>query len=196
MNVLKLAFIFCLITATNGCEVRQREKELNERNDSLNHKEQQLLLLQNQLNVEKTELAAKQHILDSLLKKHIQQDSTYTQIPFLVGKWSVKMVCTEATCAGSAVGDNKTEVWEISYKDNVVFAKAIVNNQLVRVYSGQANDKEVKLIAQQEPASMGTSIAVNLVIKNENELEGERKIIRPEECRVIYSIQMQKIITP
>lgn len=196
MNVMKLAIIFCFITAMGGCEVRQREKELNERNDSLNQKEQQLLLLENQLNIEKTELAAKQHILDSILKKHVPQDSANLQNPFLVGKWSVKMVCTEATCPGSAVGDNKTEIWEIYYQDNVVFAKAMVDNKLVRVYSGESNNNEVKLTAQQEAASMGTAITANLVIKNENEIEGERKIIRQDECRVIYSIQMQKIITP
>jgi hypothetical protein len=107
------------------------------------------------------------------------------------------MVCTETTCPGSAVGDNKTEVWEIAYQDNTLIAKAMVNNQLVRVYSGTATERELTLTAQQEPASQGTNILVNLLFINETEMEGERKIIRTDgECRIVYSMKMQKILTP
>lgn len=197
MNVMKLIFLLFLIPAFFGCDIREREKNLNERTDSVNQKEQRLILLENQLNLQKKDLEIKQHVLDSLLKKYIPPDSLNTQNPFLVGKWSVKMVGTETTCPGSAVGDNKTEVWEIAYQDNTVIAKAIVNNQLVRVYSGTATERELALTAQQEPASQGTNISVNLLFINETEMEGERKIIRPDDkCRIVYSMKMQKILTP
>lgn len=104
------------------------------------------------------------------------------------------MVCTETTCAGSAVGDNKTEIWDISYQNNMIIAQAMVNNKLVRLYSGTTNATEVVLTAQQESASEGVNITVNLLIKNETTLEGERRIVRPDECRIVYSIQMEKII--
>ena len=196
MNVMKFIFLTYVITLLTACNSRVREKELNEKMDSINQKEQQLILIENQLTVKQTDLEQKERMLDSLLKRYIPPDSINSQKPFLIGKWSVKMVCTETTCPGSAVGDNKTEIWEISYQGNSVFAKAIVNNQLVRVYSGTTNENELVLTAQQEAASMGTNISVNLLFKNDTEMEGERKIIRPEECRIVYSMQMQKIVTP
>lgn len=196
MNVLKFIFLLFIITTFSGCDLRMRERNLQQRADSINQKEQQLILLENQIAVKQTDLEQKERTLDSLLKKYITPDSLSAKNPLLVGRWNVRMICKETTCPGSAVGDNKTEVWEIGYQDNAVIAKAMVNNQLVRVYSGTANENQLILTAQQEAASMGTNISVTLLLKNETEMEGERKIIRPEECRIIYALQMQKIVTP
>jgi hypothetical protein len=178
-----------------GCDLRVREKELERRADSINQKEQQLLVLKNQLDLKSQALDTKEHVLDSLLKKTAPPDTALSQQLFLVGRWNVKMVCTETTCPGSAVGDNKTEIWDLSYQNNMVIAQAFVNNKMVRLYSGTATENELVLTAQQESESNGTNISANLRIINETTLEGERKIIRPDECRIIYSIQMEKIVT-
>ncbi len=53
MNVMKLIFLLFLIPAFFGCDIRKREKHLNERTDSVNQKEQRLILLENQLNLQK-----------------------------------------------------------------------------------------------------------------------------------------------
>jgi len=195
MNLLKLCLL-ALVPFLFSCDVREREQQLDRRADSINQKEQRLVFFENQLNARETTLESKERVLDSLLKRFVPPDSLGTKLPFLVGRWNVKMVCTETNCAGSAIGDNKTEVWEFSYQDNSVIAKALVNDQIVRVYSGAARQNELVLTAQQEPASAAANISVNLLFKNDTEMEGVRKIIRPDDCRIIYDIQMQKIVTP
>ena len=174
MRLLKLLLLLSMATLA-GCDVRMREQELQVKADSLAQKEQQLILLQNELNVQKTDLEAKQHLLDSLLKRYIPPDSVLPQKTFLVGRWSVQMVCTETTCAGSAVGDNKTEMWDIAYQDNTIIAKAMVNNQLVRVYSGNTNENELLLTAQQDTAATKTNITVRLLLKMKQQWKGKEE---------------------
>ena len=195
---MKLLRIFFLSPAfiLFGCDLRVREQELEKRADSISQKEQQLLVLQNQLEIKSNELDAKENRLDSLLKKTAPPDSVKAKQLFLVGRWNVQMVCTETTCTGSAVGDNKTEIWDLSFQNNMVIAQVYESNKLVRLYSGTANENELLLTAQQESESNGTSITAKLRIKNETALEGEREIVRPDDCRIIYSIQMGKILTP
>ena len=195
MKGLRLIFLLPVLLHF-GCDLRVREQKLEKRIDSINQKERQLLVLDNQLDFKSRELEAREHILDSLLKRYVPQDSVQPKQLFLVGRWTVKMVCTETTCPGSAVGDNKTEVWDISYQNNMVVAQALVNNKLVRLYTGTASDSELLLTAQQDTASQGTNITANLLYKSQTEMEGQRKIVRPDECRIVYSIQMDKIVIP
>lgn len=195
MNVLRFVFLLPVFLLF-GCDMRVREQALEKRADSINQKEEQLMVLKNQLDLKSSELEAKELILDSMLKKTALPDTISQRQVFLVGRWSVKMICTETTCAGSAVGDNKTEIWDISYQNNTIIAQALVNNKLVRLYSGTAENNELLLTAQQESASEGTNISVSLQIKNETTMEGDRKIVRPDDCRIVYSMQMEKIVTP
>ena len=76
------------------------------------------------------------------------------------------------------VGD-KTEIWDLSYQNNMVIAQAFVNNKMVRLYSGTATKNELVLTAQLESESNGTSISANLRILNETTLEGELKNYTP-----------------
>ncbi len=195
MNLLRTCLLF-FIPVLFSCDLRVREQNIERRADSIDQKEQRLLFFENQLNARQTTMDEKERTLDSLLKKYIPPDSLSAKMPFLIGRWNVKMVCTETTCAGSAVGDNKTEVWELSYQDNAIIAKAMVSNQIVRVYSGAARGNELLLTAQQESASAAANITVSLLFKNDTEMEGIRKIISPNECRILYAVQMQKIVTP
>ena len=116
MKTLKVVFLLPVFMLL-GCDMRMREKELEKRRDSLNQQEKQLLFLKSQLELKSAELEAKEQRLDSMLKKTAPVDSALPKQLFLVGRWNVKMVCTETTCPGSAVGDNKTEIWDISYQN-------------------------------------------------------------------------------
>ncbi len=54
MNVMKFIFLTYVITLLTACNSRVREKELNEKMDSINQKEQQLILIENQLTLMQT----------------------------------------------------------------------------------------------------------------------------------------------
>ena len=104
------------------------------------------------------------------------------------------MNCIATTCSGSAVGDTKSEQWEISYQEKTVVAKAMSDNVLVRVYSGSYSGNLLQLTAQSEESDPGQAakIAVRLSLLHDNEMEGEREIMRVDDCRIVYALSLKK----
>lgn len=183
--------LFCLaIIFLQGCDMRKREESLQKKEAALNEKEQQLLLKETTLQLKEEELAKKQQLLDSSLVS----DTTAKYNPAIIGTWAVRMECTETTCAGSAVGDTKSELWEMSYQGNNVIAKAKVNEELVRVYSGIYTGNTLELIENREgtPDQPATKIIIRLRLVNDKQMEGLREIERIGNCKIIYSMLMNK----
>jgi hypothetical protein len=189
MKQLILSLILFLSFLT-GCDQRQREEALNQKETSLNQREQELLLKEKTLQLKEEELVKREQKMDSsrLL------DSTIVYNAALPGTWDVKMTCTETSCPGSAVGDTKNETWEIAYQENNVIARAMVNNELVRVYSGFFTGNTLELVEARENATTQppTRMVVRLRLSKENVLEGQREIERVGECKIIYGIIMNK----
>ena len=104
------------------------------------------------------------------------------------------MVCTETTCPGSAVGDSKTETWDIQYINNKVIAKAQSGEQLVRVYTGIYTGNTLELVENNESTGTqpATKMVVQLRIVNPRSMEGQREIIREGNCKILYSLQLTK----
>ena len=121
-------------------------------------------------------------------------DTTNLYNPAIIGIWSVKMVCTETTCAGSAVGDTKTEQWNISYESNTIIAKAMSDDKLVRTYTGKPNADVIELAEKlaEDGLQSSTNMLVRLRLISSNRMEGQREIVRENNCKVIYSLQMEK----
>ncbi len=121
-------------------------------------------------------------------------DSTAVYNAALTGTWEVQMTCSETSCPGSAVGDTKNETWEIAYQENNVIARAMVNNELVRVYSGIFTGNTLELVEarQAAPTQPPTRMVVRLRLANENSMEGQREIERIGECKIIYQVSMTK----
>ncbi len=182
-------FLFILIVFTCGCDIQQRKRELNEKEIVLNEKEQRLLLKERTLEIKEQELTKRQQKLDSL-----QTDSTNNFNPAIIGKWTVKMNCTLATCPGSAVGDTKTEVWNISFAANKVIVNALAADKLVRAYYGTMTNNNIEL--EENPGDVGvgnnTRMIVRLQMTDSMNMIGEREITRDNECRVVYSLQLAK----
>jgi hypothetical protein len=182
--------VLCFIILSVSCQSREREKQLQKREADLNEKEQQLLLREKTIQLQEEELAEK-------LRK--QADTTVVadtliNNPDLVGTWNVKMTCTETSCPGSAVGDVKSENWVISYEGSHVVAKAMVGDKLVRVYSGMLSGNNLELIEHRGNNSLvyDTRMVVRLRINNNKTIEGQREIIRENDCKIIYALQMDK----
>ena len=185
-----LILTLLIFLVLSGCDIRQREESLQKKEATLNEKEQQLLLRERTLQLREEELASWKQRMDSTTVA----DSTAKVDSSLIGTWAVQMTCTETNCPGSAVGDVKTENWEIGYQDRNVIAKAKVNNELVRVYSGFYTGNTLELLETHETQTQATAkMVVRLRIVNDKQLEGQREIERlAESCKIIYAVTMKK----
>ncbi len=144
------------------------------------------------LQLKEVELAQKEKLLDSSSKN--PTDSFIALHPQLPGKWDVTMRCTETNCSGSAVGDTKHEQWEIGYQNGGIVAQAFSGNKLVRVYSGSSNGNTIELsTATNTPeANSATKMIVRIQEIKDNEMTGQRDIIRPGNCHIIYALELKR----
>ena len=128
---MKWFILFLVVLPFSACNSEQKQRALNEKEIALNQKEQELMQKERNLQLKEEEILRREQNLDSA-----NRDSTQQVNAALVGNWSVKMTCTETTCAGSAVGDTKTEQWDVAYQGNSIIARAKTGENLVRVYTG------------------------------------------------------------
>lgn len=189
---MKNSFLFFCFSAflLQGCSLKSREESLSKREGLIQQREQELLLKEKTLQLKEEELNIKQQLLDSV--SVVDTASSYNAQ--LIGVWNVEMICTETTCPGSAVGDAKTETWEIGYQDNNIIAQAKVNNELVRVYSGTYSENTLELTATVERTADQPSakITTRLRLVNDSGMEGQREIERDNQCKIVYSMQMDR----
>jgi hypothetical protein len=187
-----LLFLFMVALLLSGCNFREREEALQKKETALNQKEQELLLKEKTLLLQEQELQNRKLAFDSTQNA----DTSRIVNPALVGNWNVKMTCTEATCAGSAVGDTKNETWQLAYQGSALLAKANANNQLVRVYTGFYTGNTIELVEDKTSAVAPSpaKMVVRLRLVDSTRLEGEREIVRENNCKVVYALQVEKIV--
>lgn len=181
-----LVLLIFIVYASSGCDYRKREEELQKKETALNQKEQELLLKEKTLQLKEEDLAKREQRLDSTII-----DSTHVINPALTGIWSVQMSCTEATCTGFAIGDTKSEQWQISYTGNTLIAKAFSNNQLARVYTGFDTGNTIELVEDRDTTVPNVKMVVRLRFVDTTHMEGQREIAR-EDCKVIYDLKLEK----
>lgn len=183
-------FVFILMVIfISSCGLREREKAVQRKEAALTSKEQELLLREEALRQKEEALAQKEQRSDS-----IPPDSAFTYNSEITGLWNVRMVCIETTCPGSAIGDIKSETWDLAYENNQVIAKAMTDNTVVRTYTGTYSNNLLELRENVELSSNSpaTEIIVRLTLLNNHALEGQRQIIRGGDCRIVYSLQLEK----
>ena len=187
---LSITGILFLLTC-NSCTLDKKEEQLQQWENNLKQKEQELIVREKTLQLKEDELTRKGAYLDSTIKK----DSAVKYDTSLIGSWDVKMVCTEATCTGSAVGDTKTEQWVISSEGSNFIAKALSGGKLLRVYTGIYTGNTLELIAQVEPnaGQPAAKMVARLHIVHARRMEGEREITRETDCKIIYTLEMDKL---
>ncbi len=186
-------YLFILVLYCSSCENPGKARMLEEKEKLLIQKEQDLTLREQSLQLREAQLLIKEQVIDSASRKHFN-DSLLAMRPPISGTWSVKMTCTETTCPSSAVGDTKTEQWEISAEENLFIAKSISNNKTGRIYAGKYVGDFLELTAIQDSTEAGrsTQMVVRLQHAKENEMEGQRQITRGEECKIIYTMLLKR----
>jgi len=187
-----ILFLIPLLIFLPSCEFKERREKLNQKEEELKQWEQQLSLKKDSLQLQAAELAKREMFLDST--KLITIDTLSALYPRVPGIWNVLMKCTETTCSGSAVGDTKKEQWEISFSNNTIVAKAMSDNKLLRIYSGSFTGNAFELSSQQENVTtqQGAKMFVRLQTGKENQMTGQREISRPEDCRIVYALELSK----
>lgn len=184
---MELKHLTLLLFIGNSICSCSNDTELKELKDSLRSKEMQLASLYERLKIKDDSL----RLFNSTLSKD-PTDSAGAYKPELIGLWSAKMQCIETSCEGSAIGDIKNEQWEMSYQGTMLIAKAITDNKVTRTYSGYLKNEYIELESN-EPGGT-TLMTVRLqTIRNDEKLEGIREILRGENCRIRYSVTLEKL---
>jgi chromosome segregation ATPase len=179
--------ILLLLIFFQSCGLNEREKNLKKLQQETAQKEQELLAWEQRLKLKEQEL---DHIKLSLDSAKKQIDSIGVHNPALIGKWTVKMNCTETTCEGSALGDTKTEQWEMSYKDSNVIVKAYAGPVLIRVYIGSYKNDVLKIV--DEKPNSGALISATLNFTGAEKMEGSREI-QQKDCKIVYALNARKL---
>lgn len=180
-----------LIILSASCGDNDNRKHLNDREKQLNDKERQLTAWEQRLKLKEQELSAREIKVDSLKNP---RDTVGVYNPKLQGNWKVTMQCTETTCGGSAIGDIKTELWNISYQGNKVIARVTANNKIIRTYSGLFRENSLELTAR-HTSHTDTHMDVTLTphLTTEGLMEGQRVINQGGKCKVVYSIKAERL---
>ncbi|WP_234734561.1 hypothetical protein [Tellurirhabdus bombi] len=187
----KLLCLLLLITFILGCQDQQRENELQKREATVAQKEQTLQLKENELVLREKKLLEKENDLDSA-NNVMAIDTVYNRI--VGGTWAVKMNCIETSCLGSAIGDVKNEQWEITNEEGKIAAKAFVNKKQVRQYTGSitANALEMTVQHMENETLPDAQMTVRLQMINDRRLEGKREIVRSDNCKIVYALELTK----
>ena len=124
-------------------------------------------------------------------KKKQQEDSTAIndslQAEPITGKWVVKMRCTETNCSGSAIGDSKTETWEIVY-DKGIIVNSFTGNELSRIYNGSFSQNRLEAVHGQPGAESVMRIMLEM---KDNKMEGTREVERTD-CKIRYTLTAER----
>jgi hypothetical protein len=179
-------FVFILLISLQGCGLDEREKNLRKLQKETAEKEQALLAWEQRLKLKEEALDNVKQSLDSA---KLLGDSTLVYNPALNGKWTVKMTCTETTCEGSALGDTKTEQWDISYNKNTIVVKAYSGPVLIRVYVGGYKDNQLKIIDERPNVDVSFKAALNFI--NDKRMDGTREI-QQKDCKIVYALTAEK----
>jgi hypothetical protein len=182
-----------LFFSLSACKTDNREKMLAQKAAQLDTMERQLEQRRQSLALKEAELLRKEKLMDSISNR-TSTDTLGRLHPGLSGLYNVAMRCTETTCPESAVGDTKSEQWELTIVDNQVIAKAMSNQEIVRVYKGGYSGNTIELFVQSDTASAlpAGQMIVRLQEVRENQLRGTREITRQDNCRIIYELNLQK----
>ncbi len=161
-----------------------------ERDLRLQQKEQELLAKEKELKALESDYKRLLRLSDSL---YAQRVDTIPAIPEeYLGRWNGKMVCTESDCPDHAVGDQRSDVWEITTDGKRVQSRVYDKEKLIRVYNGTYGDEGLKLkYVSDSTAKRQTEMTILLNEFKEGRIRGTRKI-STDGCKAVYSVDLNR----
>ena len=185
MRIMPLIF-FILLSLLTSCSNSEKEKQLEERENSLIIKEKEFAAKEDEYRNLLT-------MRDSMINK--ADSAVVKTLPAnILGRWNGKMICTESSCAEHAIGDQRNDVWEFSENGQTVLAKVTDRSGNLKVYSGNFSGSELKLNSN-EDSTATRKTEINL-IWNElqlNTFKGTRKITANNNCVAKFTLELEKL---
>jgi hypothetical protein len=181
-----------IVSFLMACGNREGSDQLKLRELKVIQKEEELKIFEQKLISKDIEISGREQLLDSL--EHFS-DTTGIYNSKLIGNWTVIMKCIETTCEGSALGDTKTERWNISYHNNRVVVKVMSKNTISRVYLGVYTETGLTVQSRQLEGDLLTSMKIQLNQISDSKMDGIREINQGGNCKIIYSVGLSKINT-
>jgi hypothetical protein len=191
MNIHLLLLFSLLVLVFGSCNFNEGKTELQQKTEQLSEKEKQLLRWEKNLKL-------KEDSINLLLAK---RDSSLTTagiavLPLsIVGEWTVKMVCTQTTCSSSAIGDMQTDVWNISSQDSLIVIRSVASRTRAgRIYTGNYYLNNTIRVSDKTDSATVAGATIRMIEINDissSKMKGNRTVIQPDGCRVIYAIELE-----
>lgn len=196
---MKTFFSIFLILLCIACNDNTRKSELNRRQLIIDEKEQSLVELEKKLLIREQQLAQREKTIDSLQRNLNQNDSVVSPVDSVEyaslfgGLWSVRLDCTLSTCENFAVGDTKTETWNLGTDGKRVVAQVVSALPGTKIFTGSVEQHTLYLQETLQPSDSNavSKNELRLNILSNNEISGERELTR-QNCRVLYKVLMRK----
>lgn len=180
--------VLALVALLSGC-ANPRQDELDLKESVLAQKEYELLLKEQLLDIRQERLEKA-----GVNAKFVSGTDTALVNRSITGLWLVDQTCIKTDCDSSVVGDRKSEQWEFFYKEDLLIAKAMAGNKLVRFYIGNYDDKIIELLYKRKEGTAqypAAKISVTLRETGPARMEGQREI-RRNGCITVYSVVLKK----
>ena len=187
---MKWIFIVMGFVMITGCDYQRRNEALDKKMNELNQREAVLSLKEQQMEIKEQQINEKEKILDSTA--HVINDSLLRSHKKTEGAWRVDMICTQTNCPGSAVGDVKTERWNITVEGRNVLVNVKNNRALSKSYSGAFDGNLITLTADQDTTEVNATIEVHLQQATDKEMEGDRVVTQASGCQILYSLRLKR----
>lgn len=179
-----LLFLNLLLFLLVSCNNKDKTKELA-------LKEQQLLEKEKLFAQKEAEYNALLKMRDSIFDKRHSDSIKIIKWPDnIVGSWTGKVICTDSNCSDYVVGDQRTDTWEFASDSIQLFTKIINNNNLVRLYSGNFENNEIKLNFKTDSTAK-KRVDMNVLLNDisKDKIRGTRTI-SVDNCMAKFSVEL------
>ncbi|GAB3996361.1 hypothetical protein GCM10028807_38710 [Spirosoma daeguense] len=168
-----------------GCHDKEREQQLEQREQALLEKEKQFAL-------KEADYQSLTKMRDSLM---IKQDTTIVAAwpSSIAGQWNSKVICIESNCPDYAVGDQRSDLWEFSSDSTQMVTKVINNNKLVRVFGANYADNQINL-SYKTDSTAAKQVNMNVLLNeiSASKLKGTRTVMVDNKCTARFSVELSR----
>lgn len=170
----------------SGCHDKEREQQLEQREQALLEKEKQFAL-------KETDYQALVRMRDSLTATHDTMVIVAAWPETIAGAWTSKVICTESSCPDYVVGDQRSDLWEFSSDSTQIVTKVINNNKLVRVYAATYADNQISLSFRTDSAT-SKQVEMNVVLNEitPTKMKGTRALSIDNKCSAKFSVELSR----
>lgn len=182
-----LLFTLLILSLFWGCQDRQKERELDLR-------EQHILSREKEFALKEADYQSLLRMRDSLLTRKDTAAVVQQWPQDIAGLWNSKSVCRESNCSDYVIGDQRSNTWEFVSDSTGLYTRVINNNQVVRVFAARYDSTRILLhYASDSSATKKLELAVELNRDNANLIKGMQTTSIDKSCTAKFSIELTRL---